>query len=347
MPDAGFSQPDLHAPGYKPTAPFNGADSVVATFAPPALPQTTRGQVPDWVNPMVHEGEVTLEHQLPKNMSISGSYVVSRAMRLPMFYDSNIAPSTTTRGYDVTDLGGSTQSSFTVPFYTSRINTTTGPILTGVSDVNTWYNSFVLTMRKKMSQGVEFVGNYTLAKASDGGQVPGQFGTFNGTDSPIDPAQPEAGVWTGDLDQRQRFVGSVIWIPQFTRKISNAAARYLLDGYAFSSIVTIAAGQPVTGTISGIRRRDRGRPTGGAVNNSYGDGRTFPGAGAQSVYGRGWATLICVEPRIQVRGAVKFWCWARRSTCSTTRMYSVNTQQYTYTGPGVGVRGHTNGCLVP
>ena len=75
-------------------------------FTPPALTQTTRGQAPDWVNPMVHEGEVTVEHQLPKNMSVSGSYVFSRALRLPMFYDSNIAPSTTTRSYDVTDLRG-------------------------------------------------------------------------------------------------------------------------------------------------------------------------------------------------------------------------------------------------
>jgi hypothetical protein len=31
-----------------------------------------------------------------------------------------------------------------------------------------------------------------------------------------------------------------------------------------------------------------------------------------------------------------------------TNAYSVNTQQYTYTGPGVGVcAAHSNGCLVP
>src|SRR5204863_73745 len=82
---------------------------------------------------------------------------------------------------------GVIQHTFNVPFYTTRINTNTGPILTGVSDVNSWYNSFVLTFRKRMSGGVEFVTNYTLAKATDCGQVPGQFGTFNGTDSPIDP----------------------------------------------------------------------------------------------------------------------------------------------------------------
>src|SRR5205823_11018285 len=129
-----------------PTAPFAGAlTPVVAPFTPPSGTQTARGQVPDFVNPMVHEGEVTVEHQLPKNMSISGSYVVSRALRLPMFYDTNIAPSTTTRSYDVTNLTGATQSSFTVPFYTTRLNPTTGPVLTGVSDVNSWYNSFVVT----------------------------------------------------------------------------------------------------------------------------------------------------------------------------------------------------------
>ena len=140
-------------PGAAPAAPFAGALTPrVVTFAPPALTQTSRGQVPDWVNPMVHEGEVTVEHQLPKNMSVSGSYVVSRALRLPMFYDSNIAPSTSTRSYDVTSLTGATQSSFTVPFYTSRIDTTTGPILTGVSDVNTWYNSFVATVREADEQ---------------------------------------------------------------------------------------------------------------------------------------------------------------------------------------------------
>src|SRR5712671_1104142 len=80
-------------------------------------------------------------------------------MRLPMFYDSNIAPSTTTRSYDVRDLAGSTQSTFSVPFYTTRLNTTTGPILTGVSDVNSWYNSFVLTFRKRMSRHLQRQGH--------------------------------------------------------------------------------------------------------------------------------------------------------------------------------------------
>jgi hypothetical protein len=340
-------------PGATPTAPFNGAlTPVVTTFAPPALTQTTRGQVPDWVNPMVHEGELTVEHQLPKNMSVSGSYVVSRALRLPMFYDSNIAPSTTTRSYDVTDLAGATQSTFTVPFYTSRINTTTGPILTGVSDVNSWYNSFVLTVRKKMSQGVEFVGNYTLAKASDGGQVPGQFGTFNGTDTPVDPYNRKVENGRSDLDQRHRFVGNVVWIPQFTRKISNGTLRYILDGYAFSSILTVAAGQPVTGTISGNPAGAiAGGPTGGAVNNSgTATGGRSPGLPRNLYTGPGMSDVdMRISREFRFTERVKLSLLGEAfNIFNHTNVFTVNTQQYTYTGPGVGVCGaHTNGCLVP
>jgi len=340
-------------PGQTPTAPFNGALTPrVVTFSPPALTQTTRGQVPDWVNPMVHEGEVTIEHQLPKDMSVSGSYVVSRALRLPMFYDSNIAPSSTTRSYDVTNSSGSTQSTFTVPFYTSRINTTTGPILTGVSDVNSWYNSFVLTVRKRMSAGVEFVGNYTLAKASDGGQVPGQFGTFNGTDSPIDPYNRKLEYGRGDLDQRHRFVGNLVWIPQFTKKISNPALRYLLHGYALSSIVTIAAGQPVTGTISGnVSGAIAGGPTGGAVNNSgTATGGRSPGLARNLYTGPGMGDVdLRISREFTFTEKVKLSLLGEAfNVFNHTNVYSVNTQQYTYFGPNAGVcNGHTNGCLVP
>ncbi len=340
-------------PGQKPTAPFAGAlTPVVVPFSPPALTQTTRGQVPDWVNPMVHEGEVTVEHQLPKDMSVSGSYVVSRALRLPMFYDSNIAPSTATRSYDVTDLSGATQSTFQVPFYATRINTTTGPILTGVSDVNSWYNSFVLTVRKRMSSGVEFVGNYTLAKASDGGQVPGQFGTFNGTDTPIDPYNRKLEYGRSDLDQRQRFTGNVVWIPQFTRKISNPALRYLLHGYAFSSIVTISTGQPVTGTISGNPAGAiAGGPTGGAVNNSgTATGGRSPGLPRNLYTGPGMGDVdMRLSREFTITERVKLSLLGEAfNVFNHTNVFSVNTQQYTYTGPGTGAcTGHTNGCLVP
>jgi hypothetical protein len=38
--------------------------------------------------------------------------------------------------------------------------------------------------------------------------VPGQFGTFNGTDSPLDPRNRKADYALSDLDQRHRFVAN-------------------------------------------------------------------------------------------------------------------------------------------
>jgi len=292
-----------------------------------------------------------VEHLLPKNMSVSGSYVVSRALRLPMFYDSNIAPSTQTRSYDVTDATGATQNTFTVPFYTSRINTNTGPILTGVSDVNSWYNSFVFTFRKRMSAGLEFAANYTLAKATDCGQVPGQFGTFNGTDTPIDPYNRKLECALSDLDQRHRFGGNVVWMPQFTRKISNPTLKYIADGWAFSSIVSAGTGQPVTGTISGNPAGAiAGGPTGGAVNNSgTATGGRSPGLprNAYTAPG-GWTTDFRIGREFKFTERMKLSLQGEAfNLFNKTNVYSVNTQEYTYTASGTGVcAGHTNGCLV-
>jgi hypothetical protein len=340
-------------PGLPPVAPFAGAlVPQVVPFTPPSGTQTARGQVPNFVNPLSHQGEVTVEHQLPGNMSILASYVVGRTLRLPMFYDSNIAPATTTRSYDVTNAAGATVSSFTVPFYTTRLNPTTGPVLTGSSDVNAWYNSLVITLRRRMSAGLEVVANYTLSKATDGGQVPGQFGTFNGTDSPIDPYNRKLEYGLSDLDQRQRFVTSLVYIPQFTKNISNKPLRLIADGFVMSSIVTVATGQPITGSISGnVAGAIAGGPTGGTVNNSgTALGGRPPEIPRNSYTGPGLGNVdfrISRDFRITEHAKLTLLGEAF-NLFNFTNFFSVNTTQFTYTAAGTGAcAGHSNGCLVP
>ena len=70
---------------------------------------------PDWVNPLVHEGDVTVERQLPGGLSASVAYVVSRGLHLPIFYDANLAPSTTTKSYDILNSSSQTAQTVTVP----------------------------------------------------------------------------------------------------------------------------------------------------------------------------------------------------------------------------------------
>ena len=206
-------------PGPTMVAPFTGAlTPQVTPFTPPSASQVTRGMSPNWVDPLAHEGDVTVERQLPGGLSASAAYVVSRGLHLPIFYDSNLAPSTTTKSYDILNSSSQTAQTVTFPFYTSRINTNTGEVFIGQSDVNSWYNSMVLVLRRPMRHGLEFSASYTLSKSFDGAQVPGSFGTFNGTDYPIDPynrkieyalsrsrpAAPLRGRRGVDADVRQR-----------------------------------------------------------------------------------------------------------------------------------------------
>jgi len=339
-------------PGAPPVAPFAGAlTPQVTTFTPGANTATTRGQVPDWVNPLVHEGEVSVERSLPGAMTISGTYMFSRGLRLPMFIDTNLAPSTTTRSYDFTNTAGATQNSVTVPFYTQRVDTATGPILTGFSDVNSWYNAMAITLRRAMSHGLEFTVNYTLAKASDGGQVPGQFGTFNGTDSAFDPKNRALEYGRSDLDQRSRFVGSVVWAPEYAKHLSNKGARFLLDGWNFSTIISAGTGLPVTGGINGFISAGQpdGGLTGGLVNNSGtgfggrvpGPRNSFTGPGNQNVdfrIGRQFSFLERYKFSIVGEAFNLF---------NFTNIYTVNSTQYNFSGAGSGAcAGHTNACLV-
>ena len=338
-------------PGGKPVAPFPGAlTPQVTTFAPPALTQTTRGQVPDFVNPLVHEGEVNFERQLPGNMSISAAYVFSRALRLPMFVDGNLAPATRTQSYDITNVAGVTQSTLTEPFYSARIDPT-GSILAGYSDVNSWYNSLVITLRRVMSHGLEFTANYTLAKATDGGQVPGQFGTFNGTDSALDPHNRKLEYALSDLDQRQRFVGSVVWAPSYAKKLSNKAARLILDGFNFASIVAISTGQPVTGILSGFPSgAPDGGLTGGLVNNSgTGTGGRAPNVPRNSFTGPGLANVdFRIGRQFAFHERFKLSLVGEAfNLFNFTNFYTVNNTAYNFSAAGSGAcSGHTNGCLV-
>ena len=143
----------------------------------------------DFVNPLVHEGDLTIERQLPGNMSISAAWLFSRGLHLPVFLDGNLGPTTATHTYQILNSSGASIGTDTEPWYTAanRINPTTGILLLGESVINSWYNAGVVTFRKPMSHGLELLFNYTYSKSIDDGAVAGANGTFFGTDPPVDP----------------------------------------------------------------------------------------------------------------------------------------------------------------
>jgi hypothetical protein len=339
-------------------APFAGAlTPQVTLIAPPQAGQIVHGLDPKFVDPLVHEGDVTFEKELPGNMSFTAAYVVSRGLRLPIYIDGNVAPTTVTKTYDVVNSTGATQSTFSVPFYdtTRRLNPSTGVILVGTSDVNSWYNSMVLTFRKNASHGLEFLLNYTLSKSVDGAQTSGQFGTFFGTDVALDPYNKKLEYGISDMDQRHRFVGSAVYAPTFSH-ISNKSLRTVVNGFSFSTILTAATGQPlseytssypsggVDGGFTGAEVGTFATATGGRVpflprNNYY----------LPNLYNVDFriAREIVVKERYRLALVGEAFNLFNHPLITNVGPGSPPTA-FSFSAAGSGVcAGHTNGCVVP
>jgi len=355
-------------PGQTPTAPFAGAlTPTVTPFTPPAGTQLAHGLDPNFVNPVVYESHLAIERRLPGNVVLTIDGLNSRGQHLPVFVDANLQPASTTKTYDVVTSAvagtpASLVSSFTVPYYTARVDPNMGVVLVGKSTVKSWYNALVISARKPLSAGLEAQFNYTYGKSLDQGAVAGQYGTFYGTDSPVDPNNQKAEKGPSDIDQRQRFTGLLIYRPTFTKKISNSILRYAADGFLFSTNLTFASGQPLAASISGYPSGIDGGVTGAEVSNSGG-----ATGGRPPQFERNFYTLPGME-QIDFRIARDFaineklrlqFLGEAFNLFNHTNVFSQNATAYTYqaVNAGAGITsanycpatfaGSTNGCLSP
>jgi len=232
-------------PGPPLAAPFTGAVTpVVENTGASLAPLAARGLDPRYSNPYSHSFDLALDQELPGRIGLSLGYVGNRGMRLPRFIDTNVAPATTTKSYDIVDSHGTTQKTITVPWYTQRVTYNTASLLTGFSDMNTWYHSMVVTVKKPMSYGLEALVNYTWSKTMDEGEVGGVSGTFNGTDVPIDPSNYKAEYSRSDLNMKNRFTGSLVWAPHVTASVRTV--NYVANGWSLSGSYTAQTGFPIT-----------------------------------------------------------------------------------------------------
>ena len=184
-------------PDRRPINQVTGAPTPAVNTGLSALePSAARGLDPNFQNPRSHSGDLTVEQQLPLHTALTIGYVGNRGLRLPIFVDTNVDPASavTNTPYYFCVRRRHAPQAINLPIYKARLYNNTGAVLTGFSDVNSWYHSLAVTVRKPMSHGVEVLANYTWAKTMDGGQVSGVNGTFNGTDTPIDPVRSRTRV---------------------------------------------------------------------------------------------------------------------------------------------------------
>jgi len=229
-------------------------------------------------------------------------------------------------------------------------------ILTQFSVVNSWYNGLVLTLHKPVSHDLELLFNYTYSKALDDGQTAGTNGTFFGTDGVLDPYDLKRDYSYSDLDQRHRFVGSVVWQPTYAKDFSSAVGRQLLNGWSLSTIVTAATGQPYTAMI-GTSVLGAGVPGDGGMTGA--EVSTFASAtgGRVSWLGRNSFNLpnfTNVDFRMG-RGFTFGERFRLNFTVDAFNLFNgtivsgVNTTAYTYAAAGSAgaCAAHANPCLIP
>ncbi len=285
---AGGSAPGVSTVSVTPSYSFHGLD-------------------PNFVPPLAHEMNLSVEQALPGRVSLQVGYVGTRGMRLPVFIDSNLIGQTPhgVSTYLVQDANNNVTKTITVPVYlpTDRRNQALSSFNTGFSIANTWYNALAVTVRRNYSAGLELLGNYTWARATDTGQVGGANGTFYGGDVPSDPNHIQLDNGPSDTDVRNRMTLSFVYQPQIMK--DNKWVKHILDDFQFSGTEIASGGQPIFMGVSGTiysgntantatnpnaSYADEGGIYGGAISSSTGgatNGRP-PQIGRNSIYAPGY-----------------------------------------------------------
>jgi hypothetical protein len=361
-------------PGPAPINQVTGAPITPANpggSSPAAGTISARGLDPNYKNPESMSWDIAVEQQLPLHATFSIGYVGNRGLRLPTFVDTNVDPaSAVTNNYVFLSSPSATPVIVPLPFYRSRLTTNTAAILTGFSDVNSNYHSMALTLRKPISHGVEVLANYTWAKAMDGSQVSGVNGTFNGTNTPIDPfargkRQGRSAEYArSDLDVRGRFVGSIVAAPTVDRFVDNKYARYAINGFTFSGTLTASSGPPITGFMSSAPASPIGdggltgaelslfnSGTPGRVPTPLASRNAFVGPGIHNIDAR-------VSRTFPIHERFSFQVLAEAFNITNHKnIITVSTNLYTYAAPGASVAtasgtitcstSYSAGCITP
>jgi Carboxypeptidase regulatory-like domain/TonB dependent receptor len=283
---------------FLPTGPALSTALVPSGGAVPAIngpsklgSQSFHGLDPNFVPPYSHELDLSLEQLLPGKISLSMGYIGTRGLRLPVFVDSQLVGQTPhgIKSYNILDASGNLIKQMTVPVYlptdrryqngaTQNASTQLASFNTGFSVANTWYNALAATVRRPLANGLEFVGNYTWAHASDIGQVGGNNGTFYGGDVPLDPNNIKGENGQSDTDIRNRI--TLTFVYQTTFGIANQLGRAVVNGWSLSGSEIASGGQPVflgvsgssiySGSTSASSYADDGGIYGGAMSSSTG-----------------------------------------------------------------------------
>lgn len=226
----------------------------------PGVPATTTTVAPaivafatDFQNPQIYQGDFIIEREIARNTIVSASYLFSAGRNLPTFVDVNLpAPITNPTPFRV--VGGPFDGrTYSLPIFATvggaRPNPNFGIITQIQSDVDSQYDALVLQFNRRLTGGLQFQTNYTLAESSDSGQ---ESQTFTNASTPFNPFDRRFEKGASNFDIRHRFVASAVYTPNNLFNLGESAlGRAIFNGFTLAPIVSISSGRPYNAFING------------------------------------------------------------------------------------------------
>lgn len=224
--------------------------------------------------PQVHQMDLTLQQDIGWKTVIGVSYMGSMARELPGFVDANInTAAATTKTFTVVGGGPLNVSTFTTPFYTSRINSSYSHITDIFSGINSNYQAMAAQISHRLNHHLQFYAGYTWSHALDYNQ---NQSTFSDTNDQYDPRSVSYDYGNSIYDIPNRLVADAVY--EVPGKHSGWM-HYVADGFLISPLFQMQDGLPYSAGTSGT-------PSGalyGSVNGSGGNavigGKGLPGVG--------------------------------------------------------------------
>jgi hypothetical protein len=206
----------------------------------------------DFHAPYTQQGNLAVERQLTRDLNMTVSYIWSRGVGLIVQNDVNLGPPGPTVTYRINDVNGNQVNTYSTPVWllSNRVDTRYSKILRVENGGNSWYNGLAVQVNKRMSHGVSAKLSYTWSHAIDDADMQGASWNITSTfNNATVPGNYRFDKGSSSLDTRHRAVINWMWEPKFTNSDSRLA-RYVVNGWGLSGIVTLASAHPWTPTVN-------------------------------------------------------------------------------------------------
>lgn len=194
------------------------------------------------------KANLTVQRQLPHNITVSLGYLGNRGIHLWRNSDANDAPFTIVNGRAF------------VPAGSQRVNRNVSVGTTRYSDAQAFYNALQTEVKKTFSHGFQFQSSFTWSKNIDDATT-GLANTdfLEGVSSQAYNPKVDRGM--SALNQGRNFTLNLLYAIPSPWK--SGFASHLTYGWQLSAIFSAATGTPFSERVSGRNAPDLSRSTGG------------------------------------------------------------------------------------